>query len=164
MSSPPRLRSLPPDLQSRLVAASEIELRRFAADCAALGLDAAALDDAAVRAAATLSLDWSRGCPPASLLLTGTKEALAGTVARLDEVGFDLYDAADSAGELKSDSFQRAYRVAFNRARAANAVLAALQADPLAAAAEAAYELIAGMEIENARVIALLAPPVIKDE
>lgn len=146
-----RINSLPPEVQQRLRTASPDELRTVAARCARLAVEQAALDDADVREAIALAVERA----PDPVARERLRSALTETVRRLDEIGFDLYDRADEAGELKSTEFQRAYGVAFGRARAANAALLAIDEDPLVAAAEAAYEAIVGVGVAAERVTSL---------
>jgi|SRR5579871_3044817 len=110
--------------------------RAFAVEVAELAMDRAGLTDGRVRAAHMAAVKGD-----AARVATYRAEVEA-AVKRLDD---EAHDADERAG---GSSASPEYIATFNLARAANAVLAALDADTLVAAVQAAYEATKGVEID----------------
>ena len=157
MSTEGRLSSLGEKLAAALRAGSPEAMRRFAAACARLtatevGLDTPAVGDALAAA------DWLAGGGDALAdRVQSARDAVAAVVKRLDEEGFRIHQHAEEMDAFDTDAFRAEYGAAFNRARAANAVLTALLPDAREAAAETAYEANVGADIAEDRLLALAA-------
>ncbi len=121
--SPFSLTLLPEALVEVLHHCNVVQLRRGATRAAQLAMAAAGLDDPRVDVALAALESGRTGDGPA-------RDAIGRLVEELDTAG---WEARDSGAE---DDYQRAFR----RARSANALWAALDFDPMAAAADAAYE------------------------
>ncbi|MFI5492375.1 hypothetical protein [Actinoplanes sp. NPDC051859] len=108
-------------------------LRRLTAAIVRHGLDQAPVADPRLTAGLT-QLDagpWGD---------TAIRADLQGLVDELDEIAWDAQEAAE-----EGDGDEAEYDVTFARARAAHALFFALDADPVRAALESAYEVQAGL-------------------
>jgi hypothetical protein len=135
-----RLELIAPDLSARLFKATEQERRQAALLACEFALSRNPVDSTVIRQGmATLR---AGGSGDATL-----RKALQELTEKLDAEYFDLQEAADR-GQTDSGSFLNAFR----RARAANAVLSALNRNSLEAATESIYEAHAASEdIESLR-------------
>jgi hypothetical protein len=116
-------------------ATSRKALREFACACARLALSRAGVNDPAITRAAALS--EAIGEPDEDV--AEARRELGSLIDRLDEIAFDLRDRADAGQPSVYDEYRRG----FAAARAVASLDAALNPDPLTAAAEACYEALA---------------------
>jgi hypothetical protein len=134
MSQTRRLHGVAPELAARLGVLGNDALRSAAEAAARVAVDTVRLEDRCVEAAF--------GALSARRYGDVVERAmLEDYVSMLDERAWDLQDAIELG--LASDDY---YAEAFNEARAAAALLAALGADASSAAFEAAYEAQAATE------------------
>ena len=116
------------DLIDRLSFASHDQLRFVAASMSKFAVTYVGLNEPRLQSALETLADGRFGD-------SAIRAALEGLVEELDSAGFNARDEFE-AGRGPWEEYSRA----FARARAANAVWFALDADPAAAAAEAIYE------------------------
>lgn len=159
MSVEATLGLLPDALVLALRAAAPAELRRFAAACAALAVSETRLDEPGAIEGLSLARLLAAGTDPEDARMSVARAALREDVRRLDDVQFTVREQAEAEQRFETPEAQAEYETAFNRARAANAVLNALHTDPLSAAAETAYEVIAGIGLPEGRVLPCLGIP-----
>lgn len=123
-----RLSLIAPTLTRQMEAVSNEQVLRGAAyEAAAIVAGRAAVDDERVRRALQQLAEGQ--------VDTVLRDDLAGLVAELDERAWDVQEARDAGRATHAQ-----YLAAFARARAAGAVVAAMDPDPAMAALEAAYE------------------------
>ncbi len=124
--SPASLRLLPAGLALAMDRCNVVQLRRGATRAACLAIASVGLADPSLDAALAALQSGRTGDGPA-------RDALLRLVGELDEAAWAVQDRVDAPAH-------GAYVLAFKRARSANALYAALDADPMVAAADAAYE------------------------
>lgn len=156
MSIEATLGLLPFAVVEALRTASGLELRRFAAACAGLAIAETRLDEPAALDGLALARVIAAGSEPERARLAGACATLREAVRRLDDAQFSIREQAEAEQRFEMPEAQSEYEAAFNRARAANAVLNALHADSLEAAAETAYEVIAGIGLPTERVLSCM--------
>lgn len=124
--SPASLRLLPAGLALAMDRCNVVQLRRGATRAARLAIARVGPADPRVDAALAALQSGRTGDGPA-------RDALLRLVEELDETAWAVHDQADAPAD-------GAYALAFRQARSANALYSALDADPMVAAADAAYE------------------------
>lgn len=132
--APASLRLLPESLAWAMYHCNVVHLRRGARYAALLAIDRSGLRDPRVDAALA-ALDSGR---------TGdgsARDALLRLLEELDDAAWAMRQRVE-AGKATSEEYDRVFR----RARSANALWAALDADPMVAAADGAYEAHAAIE------------------
>jgi hypothetical protein len=129
-----RMATVSEPLAREVATYDERRLRHAAASVVRLGVTRAPIQDTRLEAAlANLAAgEWGDG---------PVRDALGVLIEELDEHAWDAQDAAE-----RGDVDDSAYDLAFARARVATAVDCALDADPLQAALESAYEVQAGID------------------
>lgn len=118
-----------PELVARVRDAGASQQRAYARAAVRVALARHAIDDPRLAAAVAVLDAGGYGA-------TDERAAVVRLVEELDEVAWDEQDRGA----------EEQYGIAFMRARAANAVVAALDSDPESAAYEAAYEANAALE------------------
>src|ERR1700674_5618083 len=139
MSVPARLKLLDPVLQQMLNGAGAPARRRAALTVSKLAVDRAGIADPRLATALERLQSGGYGDSP-------ERRAVQALTEELDEVAWHVQGQVDTGNADKTD-----YVKAFAKARAANAVWYALDADPLEAAAEATYE--ASAAIDNPEAV-----------
>jgi hypothetical protein len=123
-----RLKLIAPELSARLEQATSPQLRAVALAACRFALEHTSLADPTIKEALEALKNARYGD-------SGLREKLRLFVNSLDQKQWDLQDLMD---EGKAD--QTSYLAAFQRARAANSLYCALDADDFSSATEAIYE------------------------
>ena len=123
-----RLGLVAPEVLAGLSTIPEDRLRPIALATSEWALEQSDLSSPTVDAALSALREGRIGTSP-------ERDALSALVDELDEIAWDIQDATELG-----DATESSYGEAFARARAASAVLSALDADPFRAAADSLYE------------------------
>lgn len=123
-----RLETLAPEFARRLQTLGAEEQRAVAVAASELALSRSGVDHPVI---AAIEPALQGGAPVSS----EERERIRALADQLDEIYFDLQEAAEAHGAEASD-----WEQAFRRARAVSSLYWALDDDPLTAASEAVYE------------------------
>jgi methylphosphotriester-DNA--protein-cysteine methyltransferase len=135
------LQLLSSELQTLLRNGDEESWRNFARDCARSAVDKNQVSDDVVIRALAMPIDEARSL----------RDMVQAVADKYDEEAFDIRDAAKAGRGPTMDDYSRLFR----KSRAATAVVAYLEQDPLSAAAWAAYEAVHSVAESDPAVLRL---------